>query len=39
MLKLLNKIKNKIIPRHPLLIAHEEIAKSLAKGFHKGIAK
>ena len=37
MLKLLNKIKNKIIPKHPLLIAHDEMTKSLAEGFHKGI--
>jgi hypothetical protein len=34
---LLNKIKNKIIPKHPLLIAHEEMAKSLVEGFYKGI--
>ena len=37
MLKLLSKIKNKIIPRHSLLVAHEEIARSIAEGFKKGI--
>ena len=37
MLKLLSKIKNKIIPKHPLLVAHEEMAKSIAEGFKKGI--
>lgn len=35
--KLLSKIKNKIIPKHPLLLAHEEMAKSIAEGFKKGI--
>lgn len=37
MLKLLSKIKNKIIPKPPLLVVHEEMAKSLAEGFKIGI--
>ena len=39
MLKLLSKKKNKIIPKHPLLVAHEEMAKSIAEGFKIGIKK
>ena len=39
MLKLLSKIKNKIIPKHPLLVMHEEIASSIAEGFKIGIKK
>lgn len=37
MLKLLSKIKDKIIPKHPLLVAHEKMANSIAEGFKKGI--
>jgi hypothetical protein len=34
-----NKIKNKIIPKHPLIVAHEKMAKSIAEGLKKGIEK
>lgn len=39
MLKLLSKTKNKIIPKHPLLVAHEKMAKSIAEGLKKGIER
>lgn len=37
MSKLLDKIKNKIIPKHPLLVEHEKITKSMVEGLKEGM--
>lgn len=37
MSKPLDKIKNKIIPKHPLLVEHEKITKLMVEGLKEGM--